>query len=208
VWDLSAEHGEAIADMESHSGIGTTGANSGAENFSVAQVEVQMHDGEAAALRLRTTLVDEKNVSDVAAAAIDRALLAEEDGDLKAASKEWDAFAPAYADPTFATGNPSYICYSAVTYEKTGQPTKADAALKPFGNLPLVDCDRFKGDVLDLRGDWPGAKDWYAKAVKLSPSIPSDYYSWGVALVKHGDLDGAAEKFKDANLRGRAGPIR
>ncbi len=43
-----------------------------------------------------------------------------------------------------ATGNPNYICYAGVTYEKTGQPTKADAALKSFGNLTLVDCDRFK----------------------------------------------------------------
>ncbi len=89
-----------------------------------------------------------------------------------------------------------------MTYEKTGQPAKPDAALKPFGNLTLVDCDRFKGDVLDLRGDWAGAKDWYAKAVKLAPSIPSGYYSWGLALVKHGDLDGASMKFKDANQKG------
>jgi tetratricopeptide (TPR) repeat protein len=202
VWDLPAERASAIADMETHSGIGTTGAAVGAENLIVAQYEVQMHDGEAAALRLKTTPVDEKNVSDVAVAAMDRALLAEENGDLKAASKEWDAFAVAYADPTFATGNPQWICFAAVTHENTGQPTKADAALKPFGNGTFVDCDRFRGDVLDLRGDWSGAKDCYAKAVKLAPSIPSGYYSWGMALVKHGDLDGAAAKFKEANQKG------
>jgi tetratricopeptide (TPR) repeat protein len=47
-----------------------------------------------------------------------------------------------------------------------------------------------------------GAQAWYANAVKLGPSIPSGYYSWGVALAKHGDLEGAAAKFKDANLKG------
>jgi tetratricopeptide (TPR) repeat protein len=38
--------------------------------------------------------------------------------------------------------------------------------------------------------------------VKVGPSIPSGYYSWGVALAKHGNLDGAAAKFKDANQKG------
>jgi tetratricopeptide (TPR) repeat protein len=89
-----------------------------------------------------------------------------------------------------------------VAYEKTGQSGKADAALKPFGNLTFVNCYRFRGDVFDLRGDWTGAQEWYAKAVMLGPSIPSGYYSWGVALAKHGDLEGAAAKLKDANQKG------
>jgi hypothetical protein len=38
--------------------------------------------------------------------------------------------------------------------------------------------------------------------VKLAPSIPSGYYSWGLALAGHADLPGAAAKFKDANLKG------
>jgi tetratricopeptide (TPR) repeat protein len=202
VWDLPAERAETIADMESHGGIGTTGAASGAESLVVGQFDVQMHDVEAAALRLKTTSVDEKNVPDVGAAAMDRALLAEEIADLKAAAQQWDTFAVAYANPTVSTLNPSYICYAAVTYEKTGQAAKADAALNAVGKLTLVDCYRFRGDVLDLRGDWSGAQAWYAKAVKLGPSIPSGYYSWGVALAKHGDLDAAAAKLKDANQKG------
>jgi len=56
--------------------------------------------------------------------------------------------------------------------------------------------------VLGSRADWAGAQDWYEKGVKLAPSIPSGYYSWGVALAKHGDLDGAAAKFRDANQKG------
>jgi tetratricopeptide (TPR) repeat protein len=89
-----------------------------------------------------------------------------------------------------------------VTHQKTGQPGKADAALNAVGTLTFVDCYRFRGDVLDLRGDWAAAQEWYEKAVKLGPSLPAGYHSWGVALGKHGDLAGAAAKFKDANLKG------
>jgi tetratricopeptide (TPR) repeat protein len=199
VWDLPAGRAGQIADMESHGGIGTANIS---QNLTVAQMDVQMHDVEAGALRLKTTPVDNKNVPDVAQAAMARALLAEEEGDRKAAAQEWDAYAVAYANPTVSTSNPQDICYAAVTYEKTGQPAKADAALNAVGKLTLVDCYRFRGDLLELRGDWAGAQVWYAKAVKLAPSIPSGYYSWGVALAKHGDLDDAAAKLKDANQKG------
>jgi len=114
-------------------------------------------------------------------------------GDLKAA---------AYANPTVSTAVPQYICFAAPTYEKTGQPAKTEAALNAVGTLTLVDCYRFRGDVLDERGDWVGAQAWYAKAVKLGPSVPSGYYSWGVALAKHVDLDGAAAKLQEANHKG------
>jgi tetratricopeptide (TPR) repeat protein len=202
VWDLPTLRAELIADMETNSGIGSAGIAAGTEILTVAQLEVQMHDVQAAALRLKTIPVDEKNLSDVASAAFDRALLAEEGGDLKAAAREWDAFAVAYANPTVSTANPMNICYAALTYEKTGQSAKADAALNAVGKLTFVDCYRLKGDVLDLRGDWLGAQAWYANAVRLGPSIPSGFYSWGVALAKHGDLEGAAAKLKDANLKG------
>jgi tetratricopeptide (TPR) repeat protein len=199
VWDLPAARAGQIADMESHGGIGTANIS---QNLTVAQMDVQMHDVEAGTLRLKTTPVDNKNVSDVAQAAMARALLAEEEGDRKAAAQEWDAYAVAYANPTESTSNPQDICYAAVTYDKTGQPAKADAALNAVGKFTFVDCYRFRGDLLELRGDWTGAQVWYAKAVKLGPSIPSGYYSWGVALAKHGDLDDAAAKLKDANQKG------
>jgi tetratricopeptide (TPR) repeat protein len=201
-WDLPAIHASSVADMESHRGIGTLGSSAGAENLNVAGMDVLMHDAESAALRLKTTPVDEKNRPDVAAAAQARAALAEEMGDLKGAAREWDTFVVEYANPIVSTPGPSSICFAAATYEKTGQPVKADAALNAVGKLTFVDCYRFRGDVLDLRGDWAAAQEWYAKAVKLAPSIPSGYYSWGVALAKRGDLDGAAAKFKDANQRG------
>ncbi len=202
VHDLQAVRASRIADMESHGGIGTNVASSGAQNLLVGWLDVQLHDGEAAALRLKTTPIDAKNIADVALLALNRALLAEDSADLNAAAKEWDAFAVAYANPIISAAHPKARCYAAVTYQKAGQPAKADAALTPYGNLPSVDCYRLRGDVLDLRGDWPGAQAWYAKAVKLGPSIPSGYYSWGLALARHGDLDGAAAKFKDAHQKG------
>jgi tetratricopeptide (TPR) repeat protein len=202
VWDLPAERAEAIADVESHSGIGTTGSAGGAETLQIAQYEAQMHDVDAATLRLNTTLVDAKYAPDLAQATFVRALLAEERSDPKAAAREWDTYADAYTNPSVSTNDPHTICYAAPSYEKTGQSAKAEAALNAVGTLTLVDCDRFRGDIFDLRGDWPSAQAWYAKAVKLGPSIPSGYYSWGVTLARHGDLDGAAAKFKEANQRG------
>jgi predicted Zn-dependent protease len=48
----------------------------------------------------------------------------------------------------------------------------------------------------------PGAQKAYAEAVALAPDLPAGYYSWGVALARHGDLAGAEAKLKDANQRG------
>ncbi len=202
VWNQPGAHASYTADIELQGGVGTTTGASILENLDVASNEVLMHDVEAAALRLKTTPIDEKNVQDVAMAAYVRALLAEEAGDLQTAAKEWDAFGSAYANPTVSTRLPFDICPAPLTYEKTGQPAKAEAALNAVGKLTFVDCYRFWGDVLDLRGDWAGAQAWYVKAVQLGPSIPSGYYSWGLALAKHGDLDGAVAKLKDANHKG------
>ena len=206
VWDLSSVHASSIADIEASGGVGTTSAASGAEGLVVAALEVQMHDPEATELRLKTTPIDEKNVADVASRAYARALLAEEQGDVKTAALQWDAYAAGYADPAVAAASPQAICYAAVTYEKTGQAAKAQAALdapqKAVGVTTFVNCYSFRGDVLDLRGDWAGAQEWYRKAVTLGPSLPAGYYSWGAALARHGDLAGAAAKFQLANQKG------
>jgi tetratricopeptide (TPR) repeat protein len=64
-----------------------------------------------------------------------------------------------------------------------------------------VDCYRFRGEIPDGRGDWPGAQKAYADAVALAPDLPAGYYSWGVALAKHRHLLGAEAKLKDANQK-------
>jgi tetratricopeptide (TPR) repeat protein len=38
--------------------------------------------------------------------------------------------------------------------------------------------------------------------VALAPDLPAAYFSWGVALARHGDLVGAEAKLIDANKRG------
>jgi tetratricopeptide (TPR) repeat protein len=202
VWDLMAGRNSTLADVEAHGGLGTTSTESGAEILAVARAEAQMHDVETASLRLKTTPVDEQNPPDVAAAMATQATLSEELGDFDRAAKEWDLFAVTFANPGVSTSNPQSMCFAAVTYEKTGQSKKATAALDSVGALNYVDCHRFRGDVMDLRGDWTAAQVWYAKAVELAPSLPAGYYSWGLALAKHGDLDGALAKLKDANRTG------
>ena len=61
--------------------------------------------------------------------------------------------------------------------EAVGHSDKADAVLKTGGTF--VDCYRFHGDILDGRGDWKGAQEWYAKSVEVAPDLPAGYYSWG-----------------------------
>ncbi len=205
VFDLQADRAGDLADIAATGGTLTNGL--GPEILLVAQMDAQLHEVDTARLRLATATWDPKSYPDAAGAAAAQALLNEEIGDLPAAAKAWDDFTAAYADPVVSTQNAPQICWAAPTYQRTGQPAKADAALdapmKAVGVATFVDCYRFRGDVLDLRGDWKGAQAWYAKAVNLGPDIPSGYYSWGMALVKHGDLAGAAAKFAAAN---RAGP--
>ena len=84
--------------------------------------------------------------------------------------------------------------------EVAGHPGKADAVLASGGKY--VDCYRFRADIIDGRGDWPGAQKAYAEAVALAPDLPAAYYSWGLALARHGDLPAAVAKLKNANERG------
>ena len=73
-----------------------------------------------------------------------------------------------------------------------------------MGSLTFVDCYRFRADVLDLRGNWPEAEQWYAKAIKLArfPVTADHEQHWGMALMRHGDLAGAAVQFAMASQKG------
>jgi tetratricopeptide (TPR) repeat protein len=204
VYDLQANRAGNLADVAATGG--TSGIYNGSEILVVAQLDAQLHEVDTARLRLTTAVWDPKSHPDTSAAAYAQALLDEEVGNLPAAAKAWDDFVAAYADPVVSTNTPQVMCWAAPTWQRTGQPAKADTALaapmKAVGISTFVDCYRFHGDVLDLRGHWKGAQLWYAKAVKLGPDIPSGYYSWGAALARHGDLAGAAAKFAAANVAG------
>jgi len=200
-WDLPALAAEQNADVAATAG-GSTSRAAGAENLAIALIEAQMHSPDAALVRLKATPVDKSVLPDVAAAAYAEAVIAEETGDLPAAGRAWDAYAATYSDPTVANNDPASMCFAAPTYEKLGDSSKADAALNAPGNLTFVDCYRFHGDVLDMRGDWASAKSWYAKAIALGPSLPAGYFSLGLALARHGDLPGAAEYLAIAHEKG------
>jgi len=206
VQDWAAVNNAYIVNMKLSGGLGTNASGGGAASLNAGLTEAFRHDILSATQYVATADVNPRNLPDVAIAAMDKALLAEEISDLTNAAREWDVLAVAYANPTVSTFNPANMCFAAPTYEKTGQAAKADAALdapmKAVGISTFVDCYRFKADVLELRGDWAGAQEWYAKAIKLGPSIPSVYYSYGMALMKHGDLNGAAQQFKLAIEKG------
>ncbi len=73
-----------------------------------------------------------------------------------------------------------------------------------------MDCYRFKGDLLDHRGDWPGAQRAYAPPPWRSRRIlqPGPHYSWGLALARHRDLAAATAKYALANSQAHTEPIR
>jgi tetratricopeptide (TPR) repeat protein len=91
-------------------------------------------------------------------------------------------------------------CWVARAAQGTGDHDRADSIFSQSGSY--ADCDRFCGDILDGRADWPGAQKAYAEAVARAPDLPAAYYSWRAALARHRDLAGAEGKLKDANRRG------
>ncbi len=172
-------------------------------------VDVGLHDPGAAESALRNAPPNgPQSGADIA---FIRALIAAERGNPVAAAQEVEATFAGVTDPLeFAArelvgGMPipeNRGCVIAAIEESGGHPEKADAILANAEAAHLTDCQRFRGDILDHRGDWPGAQQAYAQAVALAPDLPAGYYSWGVALARHGDLAGAIAKLQEANQRG------
>ena len=197
-WNLQAWLNGAVADAEANAGVGS--AAGGSAGPAIADIQARLHDAQAADLALKTTKEDPHDPTIAALTHFVRGRLAAEASDVAGAAIEMEAFGAAYANPAVSLNNPGYNCGIAPAEEAAGHPDKADAVLKTAGTF--VDCYRFRGDLLDGRGDWPGAQKAYADAVALAPDLPAAYYSWGVALAKHGNLDTAVAKLKDANQKG------
>jgi tetratricopeptide (TPR) repeat protein len=202
LWNLQALRGGFIDDMASHGGLGSIMFANGPEGLSVAEIDVLLHDLDAARSRLLTTQGDDKSAPDRFAASLARGLLASELGDYAGAAKEMDIMLAAFKDPVVFTASTSTICFALPVFDAAGQSEKADAVFAAIGSLTFVDCTRFKADILDAHGNWPAAQEWYAKAIKLGPGLPAGYYSLGLAVARHGDLDGAVANFKLANQKG------
>jgi tetratricopeptide (TPR) repeat protein len=84
---------------------------------------------------------------------------------------------------------------------KTGD---TGAAWTQVGKTPLdcYLCLRMRGEIAAAQKNWNGAAYWFARAVKLAPSIPFAYTEWGAMLMAKGDLDGAIAKFESAHQKG------
>ena len=196
-WNLQAWRDAYVADAASNAGLGTAVATAGP---TIADIQMRLHEPQAAELSLKTTKADSNDPTIGAVTHFVRGRMAADSGDVAAALAHMNAFATAYANPVVSTNNPGFNCWIAPAEEAAGHPDKADAVLKTAGTY--VDCYRFRADILDERGNWPAAQKAYADAVALAPDLPAAYYSWGVALARHGDLPGAVTKLQAAYQRG------
>ncbi|MHB8529454.1 MAG: tetratricopeptide repeat protein [Caulobacteraceae bacterium] len=198
-WNLLAFRAAQVGDMEANGGVGS--AAPVPIGPSLADVDARLHDRAAAEFDLQTTPMADKDPTTVAMTHFVHGYLALEAGDFATAANEMEAFEAASAKNSVISNNyAGYGCWAVPAEEMAGHSDKADAALKAGGHF--VDCYRFRGDILDHRGDWSGAQKAYAAAVALAPDLPAAYYSWGLALARHGDLRDAEAKYAAANARG------
>lgn len=197
-WNLLPWRAAVVANAEENGGIGT---GTSANGVSVADIDMRLHDATDAELQLQTARGDDAGDPTIPAMShFVRGRLAADAGDIRQALAELEAFGAAYANPTVSSNYPGYTCWIAPVEEAAGHPEKADAVLKAPGSF--VDCYRFRGDILDHRGDWKGAQAAYVRAVALAPDLPAGFYSWGLALARHGDFVGAQAKLAAAHQRG------
>jgi tetratricopeptide (TPR) repeat protein len=196
-WNLQAWRAAVIADAASQQGVGTGIASDGAE---LGDIDVRLHDPTDADFQLQTATLSAWDPTLAAMTHFIHGRIAAEAGNVRQAVTEMEAFGADNSNPVVSYNYPGYSCWIAPAEEAAGHPDKADAALKAGGHF--VDCYRFRGDILDHRGDWAGAQAAYAQSVAIAPDLPAGYYSWGVALGLHGDLTGAIAKLQAANQRG------
>ncbi len=197
--DFRALLDELTADAAATGGAGAF-VTAGAEPLDIADTEVRLHDPAAAELTLQTIQASDQSGGISEAVHFLRGLLAEEVGNVSQAEVEMSAFIQLHLDA--ANPTTADTCQIVPIVEAAGHPDQADAILAHPAAARFVDCQRFRGDILDHRGDWAGAQQAYAQAVALAPDLPFGYYSWGVALARHGDLAGAIAKLRAANQRG------
>ncbi len=197
--DWSAFEADVAADMAESGGQGTSIAED-APLYAIALAQVHnWHDTE---LELQTSPGADQDPYVRAQTGFVRGIVALDRDDFSAATR-WlrGADKIVSGDSSVAANMTSPIaCWLALAETKAGSGAVADAEIARGGHF--VDCYRFKGDIADWRGNWPQAVEDYVAAVRLAPSIPSSYESWGEALVRHGQNDAAIAKFAAAHKRG------
>ncbi len=196
-WNLLPWREGQIEDSRKHGGIGSSLTASAP---TIADIDQRLHDPTDAELQLQTAQSDAGDTSVAAMTHFVHGRIAAEAGDVARAAAEMEAFRAAFANPVISSNYAGYNCWIAPAEEAAGHPDQADAVLASAGRF--VDCYRFRGDILDHRGDWPGARRAYAQAVAIAPDLPAAFYSWGQALARHGDLAGAQAKLALAAAKG------
>ncbi len=194
-WNLQAEQRSLVEDMKNGGGSGTA-----VDGPILADVDVRLHDFPSVELELQTTPSDTHDPAVPAMIHFVHGEVALAAGDGARAASEMEGFAAAYADPAISANYPGYVCWLAPAEEMAGHRDKADAALAAGGHF--VDCYRFRGDILDGRGDWLGARAAYLAAIALAPDLPAAHYSYGLALARRGALAEAVSQFAAAHQRG------
>ena len=197
-WNLPDIRAALQADIDRHGGTGSSIAQTGP---TIALIAAQMHDPDQAQIYLDSSANAASDPWVQAMTHFVHGWEALDRGALRQAADEMDAFdAMKRTNPLIDTQLPGTGCWVALADALAGRAARADAALAAGGRY--VDCYRFRGDILERRGDWAGAQKAYAAAVALAPDLPAAYYSWGLALARHGDLPGAQAKYAAASARG------
>ena len=153
-WNLSTAIAGFSADLDATGGMGT---NFGAQWPWLAWMQALDHDPDAAQFTISNAR-DDQGFANAAMVHRMNATLASELGDEAGATQEWGALAKLYAKHEGVEEVGSAICYVAPALERGGRHADADTALDAVANLTFVDCYRFRGDILDSRGDWAGER--------------------------------------------------
>jgi len=132
-------------------------------------------------------------------------------GDWSAAIAHWQASLAAWREkaPSPFDG-PKFVALMMATHERPwialslAHLGKFAQAHHEIDQTPrdCYDCERVRGTIDAMQGNWGGAQYWFARAVKQAPSIPFADVDWGAALMRRGNLDGAIGKFENANKLG------
>jgi hypothetical protein len=168
-WNLPALLAGTVADAEATAGAGTASSSAGLQ---IADIQVRLHDPDAAELALKTTKEDPHDPNIAAITHFEHGRLAAEAGDEATAVTEMEAFGMAYANPAVSTNNPGSNCWIAPAEEAAGHRDKADAVLNTAGTF--VDCYRFRGDILDGRGNWRRHDESHPSTVDAGLHDPRD----------------------------------
>lgn len=197
-WNLQAWRAVLADDARQYRGIGS---GNQLRHPVIALIDTRLHDLESARFHLSLGSGASNDSTIKARTHFVRGRLAALEGNKSVALREMESFKSEYTNnKTVAANMPGYLCWVALAQEEAKLRKKADQTLREAGRY--VNCLRFRGDILDRRGDWKNAQLAYADAVRLAPDLPAGYYSWGAALARHRECKAAMEQLAAAAKRG------